>query len=282
MFHTVLIWGTGLMGSAFGSALITAGLAKEVYGVDALPGRARKAMSLGCVTHVAKRAKDILPQADLVVLAMPVDQILSCLKDVAVQVDDKTLVLDLGSAKATILTEADRHFKAGNLVGCHPMAGSEKHGPQKSGDNLFFQKKIFVVPGQSSSPKNIKKAMALWRSLGARPQQVSAGEHDRVMALVSHFPQLVASTLVAAFDGKGLKDVFKNHAGQGWRDTTRIAASDAKMWTAIFKQNQKNILTCLKTFSTQLGRMEKAIVQSDWRVVAREIKRAASFKKSLN
>lgn len=282
MFETVTILGTGLIGSSFGGALLKNNLAKKVIGVDLSHKRAKQAKTLGFVTHTVPHVESVLPRSDLVVLAMPVGLIHGSLSHVARDVSGETLVIDVGSTKGLIVREADRHFKNGNFVGCHPMAGSELWGPEGANADLFNKKKCFVVPAKKSRNPFVKKTTTLWRRLGAKPERMGAHEHDRIMALVSHLPHLVSSALAASFTGAKMKRIFQEYAGRGWRDTTRVAASDHTIWTMVFEQNQKNLLSGLREFRCLMNGFEKAIASRNWKEVSRLLQRSAAFRREMD
>jgi prephenate dehydrogenase len=257
-FPNVVLVGVGLMGGSLARALLRLHLATDVVGF----GRSRKslaeALKLGLVTRIGGNLKKELAGADLVVLAQPVCSIRDWIVANAQFISPKALVVDLGSTKAGIIEAAERYFTCGQFVGCHPMAGTEKSGPRAAVINLFRDKTCFIVKSKASSSRTLNLARALWQSVGANPVLISATAHDKLMAWVSHVPQAVASALMLAV-GKTAPSGWRGCVGSGFRDTTRIAASPAGMWTDIFLENAENVADGLKSVRETLGRLEKAV-----------------------
>lgn len=277
MFDTVMIVGTGLMGGALGGAIVKKRLARHVIGFDLKKKNGVRAKSLRQVTQVSRDFLAELKRADLIMLAVPVSATAKILGRIAGHVSRNCLVMDLGSVKADMVRAGDCYFPHGQFVGCHPMVGSEKSGPQPVSTQFFSGKKCFVCPGKKSSRQNIAKAMHFWRALGAVPVLMSAGEHDRAMAIVSHLPQMISSVLVASLAQK--KNLFrvKKYAGPAWRDTTRIAASDARMWIPVFDQNKKNLLPLLRRLQHLLAEMETALQGGDLKKISKMMLAARKF-----
>lgn len=275
MFDTVIIVGTGLIGGSIGGALLRRRLARRVIGFDVARKNLVKATSLRLVTHVSKNFFSELAQADLVVVAVPVADEPKMLKQLALHVSENCLVMDVGSVKAGIVKAGDKYFPNGQFVGCHPIAGSEKSGPQAGTHDLFGGKKCFVVPGKKSTRKKITGAVRFWKALGAMPVIMPAQEHDRIMAIVSHLPQMVSSALVASLAGKKNLFCVKKYAGSGWRDTTRIAASDAKVWLPVFNENKKNLLPLLTRLRHLLEGIEGAMRSGDLKKIKEMMNRAS-------
>lgn len=275
MFDKVLIVGTGLIGGSIGGALLKNRLARQVIGFDRHKKNAVSARALRLITRVSGDFLADVRRADVLVLAVPLSAGAKILKQVAKHVSENCLVMDVGSVKAGIVKAGDKYFPNGQFVGCHPMAGSEKSGPQAGTHDLFGGKKCFVVSGKKSTRKKITGAVRFWKALGAMPVVMPAKDHDRIMAIVSHFPQMVSSALVASLAGKKNFSYVKKYAGSGWRDTTRIAASDEKMWAPVFNENKKNLLPLLTRLRHLLEGIEGAMRSGDLKKIKEMMSRAS-------
>jgi prephenate dehydrogenase len=199
----------------------------------------------------------------LIVVAVPVGEGPKVLAQIAKDVSRGCLVIDVGSVKTGIVRAGDRYFSMGQFVACPPMAGSEKSGTQSGTQGLFSGKKCFVVPGKKSGRQALARVFRLWRALGAVPVSLPARKHDRVMAAVSHLPQLLSSALVASLAGQKKRSAVKKYAGSGWRDMTRLAASDENVWVPIFTENKKNLLPLLARLKDLLQEAEAALKSGD-------------------
>lgn len=278
LFKSVFIVGTGLIGGSLGEALLRHGLTDNVIGFDAKKKNTWLARRRGLITHVTQKFEEPCQKADLVVLAAPVDFIPDLMRKIVPHVTKSTLVIDVGSTKTDIVRTGDRCFPCGQFVGCHPMAGSERCGPDAAQGDLFLKKKCFIVPGKKTSSVKVRLAKKMWRLLGAEPVCLTSIEHDLAMAVVSHFPQLVSSALAASVAQKKNWRAVKNFSGNGWRDTTRIAASGADLWLPVFRQNRDSLLDLLTRFQQILKIMEGALRRHQDEPLRRLMKMAQEFK----
>lgn len=278
--HATLI-GVGLIGGSLARDLRRLGLVRGVTGFSRTPANLRYALNHKVITHIGGSLKRELERSDLVILAEPVEALLKRLPVVARLARPNALVIDVGSTKGAIVDRAERLFKASNFVGCHPMAGREVSGVRASLLGLFKGKTTVITPGKGTRRAMIARARALWTAVGARVVVMSAKEHDQRVALSSHLPQLIASTLmnVAARQAR-LKDLARC-LGNGFRDTTRIAASDAGMWREIFSQNRRHLVALIAAFQTQLARVKTAIEQKNNATVFDFMQTAANHRRRL-
>lgn len=221
---------------------------------------------------------------DLIILSIPVRGIESFLKKWGEQISPNTLVMDVGSTKIKIMKLAKRHLPHGNFVGTHPMAGAEKSGVKAICENLFDGKTCFLLKSQNGKPKFYKKAKALWQCVGAKTVEIDTRLHDELMAGMSHIPHLVAFALVQSFQQQKkqeLNSLLKKHAGGGFKDTTRIAASSPEMWRDIFLDNKENMLRGLKRLRKEMDQIEKYLKEDDEKKVYEWIQEASEFRKRI-
>jgi len=254
--------GTGLIGGSVGLALRRAGLV--VRGLDREPGRVDDAKRLGVVDEVARSVEEAVTGADLVVVAVPVGQVAT----VAVAALDAgaPVVTDVGSAKGAVVAavEADRPGHAARFVGGHPMAGSEQDGLDGADADLFVGATWVLTPTERTDEEAFQTVRTLVRSLGAEVLAVTPEDHDALVAMVSHVPQLAATTLmdVAAHHGEEHATLLRLAAG-GFRDMTRIAASAPGIWSDICVANGDAIVRALDDYLAALERVRALLVDAD-------------------
>ena len=264
MIRRLAVVGLGLLGGSVAKAARAHGVAAEIVGIGRDPARIDAARRDGAVDAVTTDLAAALRNADLVVLATPVRTLGRLLEDVARAVGPETIVTDVGSTKAALVTIAGRLARAYPLrfVGSHPMAGSEQSGYAHARADLFHGATVIVTPTETSAPAAVKMVTAFWEALGAtRVLALDPDTHDRAVAAISHLPHLVAFALVDAVERlePGAFDV----AARGFRDTTRIAAADATMWEEIFLANRGALAAGLDAFRAALADLERLITAED-------------------
>lgn len=263
MIPRLAIVGVGLLGGSVAKAARERGLAREIVGIGRDASRLEPALRDGVLDRATVDLADGLRGADLVVLGMPVLVIERMLPAVAAAVGEEALVTDVGSTKATIVTAADalaarRPF---HFVGSHPMAGSERAGYAVARGDLFERATVIVTPTDATSPQAVKDIASLWEAMGGRVSQLDPATHDRVVAAISHLPHLVAFALVAGahrFEAGSF-----DFAARGFRDTTRIAASDPVVWQEIFRGNREALLASVGRFREALAEIEGLVDRGD-------------------
>ena len=227
--------------------------------------------------EVSESAEDACHGADLVVIAAPVDKIIPLTRQIAPQLKSGAIVTDVGSVKGEIArlghtTLAPRaHF-----VGAHPMAGSEKTGWEHGTADLFKRRTCFVTPVPDSDEKAVSQVAAFWHALGADVVTVGADEHDEIVAHISHLPQVLASTLCGFLATKN--HAWRNFAGGGLRDTTRIAGSDPQLWRSILEQNRDEVLRALRKYQDELHQFQIALANRDYVEIAARIERGKAYR----
>lgn len=263
MTERVAVVGTGLIGGSIALGLRRSSPSASVVGYDRDPGSLEVALGLGAVSAGAASAEEAVSDADLVVLAIPVDQIPAACRALAGVVTRDAIVTDVGSAKAEVVAHGEAAFGA-RFAGGHPMAGSERHGIGAADAGLFDSAWWILTPTQATSPTAYNGAARLATRLGAKPVAVDPSVHDTLVARLSHLPQLTASALVATAVAAGDRDALLGLAAGGFRDVTRIASSNPDLWIAILRSNRKAILEALAALQGRLAGVGAMIEAGEW------------------
>lgn len=255
MFNKVVIFGTGLIGGSLGFALKRQGLAGQIIGLSRHRSNAELARRMGAIDRVGS-SLEAAQDADLVILAAPVETIINIAPDLAQRLKKGCLVIDVASTKEKIVSRLNRLIP--DFVGCHPLAGSEKKGISNSQLDIFTGSICIITPAPSTSKSALKKAKSLWKKLGAHILLMPAARHDRILGFTSHLPHAAAFSLIAS-----IPDKFLRISSGGLADTTRIAASDKLLWSQIFLSNRKNLLSSISAFQTKLAEFKLALANND-------------------
>jgi prephenate dehydrogenase len=215
--------------------------------------------------------------AQLVVIAAPGDRIVPLAQQIAPHLAPGAIVTDVGSVKGEIarLGHAALGSRA-HFIGSHPMAGSEKTGWENARPDLFSQRTCFVTPLAASDPAAVETVVGFWRDLGGEPVTLSPDTHDEIVAHISHLPQVLASSLCALLAQKN--PAWRNFAGGGLRDTTRIAASDPQLWRTILEQNRDEVLRALGAFADELHGFQAALANRDYTEVTARLERGRAYR----
>lgn len=259
----VSILGTGLIGGSVGLALKAALPGLQVIGYDIELLSAEAAVARGAIDQVAFSVDEACVDADLVLLCMPVDLIPGTLGKLAVAARRKAIVSDVGSAKATVVAEGER-LLGGRFVGGHPMTGSERHGIAAADATLFHGAHWVLTPTTLTTSESYAAVASFVTLVGARPVALDPSAHDALVARLSHLPQLAASAIVELAAGAGDRAALLGLAGPGFRDVTRIAASDPDLWVAIIRANTKAVVDSLNSLEARLGALGEAIQAGRW------------------
>ncbi|MFQ5840096.1 MAG: prephenate dehydrogenase [Candidatus Methylomirabilales bacterium] len=282
-FATVGVIGLGLIGGSVAHGCRTRGLAARVIGVDTDPGHRRTALRRGLVDEALEQIDSGLEQAELVLLAVPVGAMERVAAAVGARLAPQVVVTDVGSVKGAIVPVLERALGDGvQYVPGHPIAGTERSGPEAASGNLFEGHLCVLTPTACTASAATQAVRALWEGLGARVVTMAPGDHDEIFGAVSHLPHVVAYALVNAVldrEGEGV-DLVQFSAG-GFRDFTRIAASNPGMWRDILLLNREAILRALTRFRGSLERITEAIAQGDGEAIMAELERARELKGRL-
>jgi prephenate dehydrogenase len=262
-WETVAIIGVGLIGGSIGLALRKRKLARRVVGIGRRAESLQAALDYGCVTHTTTSIAEGVQQAQIVVVCTPVESVAGTVAEAAGHCPPGCVITDAGSTKAQLVARAEKLLAdrlPGRMpfVGSHPLAGSEKNGPQAATADLLMGRVVIVTASAISDREVVAAIEAFWQSLGARVVRMSPQDHDAALARTSHLPHLVASALSAATPA----DLLPLTA-TGWQDTTRIAAGDAELWRQIFLANREATLKALADFETVLAGFRAALEAAD-------------------
>jgi len=226
---------------------------------------------------VADTPEAAVRDVSLVFICAPVDQIISLVRQIAPALKPGAIVTDVGSVKGEICRLSTAAVEGqGFFVGSHPMAGSEKTGWEHGRANLFAGRTTFVTPLPDTDPQAAEKVAAFWTALESEVATVAPDIHDEIVAHISHLPQVLASTLCASLAKRNVG--WRNFAGGGLRDTTRIAGSDPKLWKTILEQNRDEVLRALRAYQEELHGMERALANRDWFEVQAIMERAKAYR----
>jgi len=257
-FRQVSVIGLGLIGGSIAAGIKQQGLASSVCAWDANAASLALGHDLGVIDSIAADIHEATAQADLIILAVPVQSMEQVLRDIDLK---DQVITDVGSVKGIAVEAARRVFGKlpENFIPGHPIAGSEKQGVVAADPNLFRQHKVILTPEEASNPAAIARVEKLWRGLGADVVRMSVSHHDDVLAQTSHLPHLLAYALVDTLSAGGDSlEVFEYAAG-GFRDFSRIAASDPTMWSDIFQANKEPLVQALDQYLLKLETLKQLI-----------------------
>ncbi len=273
LFNKVAIIGTGLIGGSIALAIKKKDLALRIVGVSRHRNTLIWARKCRAIDN-GSQDLSIIRDADLVILATPVNTILNLAKEISNFIREDTIVTDVGSTKKEIVSKLSKIFP--NYVGSHPLAGSEKRGVTNAEAGIFKGSLCILTPVESTPPKVLKKINNLWSRLGARVVFLSPDTHDRILSFVSHLPHAVAFSLIKAVPDKYLK-----FGATGLKDSSRIALSDSRLWADIFLSNRKDILKSIESFQNNLSRIKSAINKRDQEALIKFLKEAQKKRQAL-
>lgn len=265
MFEQLGLIGCGLMGSSFALALKRAGLVKRVIGYSKSPTTTQKALAKGIIDVEASSALLAVSGADLVLISVPVAATESILKSIYHIVHARTLIMDVGSTKQDVVKAARTALreKMGCFVPCHPIAGKELSGVDHADVDLYTGRRVILTPTEKTQTVQLQKATELWKALRCDVHNMSAASHDAAYAVVSHLPHMLGFALMNSILAQDDSKEYLSLAGTGFRDFSRIAASEPKMWTDIMLANKTELLAQSKAFRRSLQAMEVLIQEGD-------------------
>jgi len=265
MFEQLGLIGCGLMGGSFALALKRAGLVKRVVGYSKSPSTTERARQLGVIDVEAPSALLAVSGADIVLIAVPVAATEATFKAIRHLVTPQMLIMDVGSTKRDVIDAGRRALRdhIGSFVPAHPIAGKEVSGVEHADPDLYAGKQVILTPIDRTQPVQLQKAVDVWNALGCRVQQMSPEAHDAAFASVSHLPHLLAFALMNSIAGQPQGKDFLSLAGPGFRDFSRIAASDPHVWRDILISNREELLTQSKIFQRHLQALELMIANGN-------------------
>jgi cyclohexadieny/prephenate dehydrogenase len=266
VFDRVALLGLGLIGSSIARAARACGAAGRVIASDASADVRRRVEALGIADEVTATNAEAAAQSDLVIACVPVGQSGAVAAEIAPHLERGAIVSDVGSVKSSVLADMAPHFDPGvHFIPAHPVAGTEYSGPEAGFAELFLDRWCILTPPPQAEAGAVRRLTAFWQALGANVETMSAPHHDLVLAITSHVPHLIAYTIVGTAEDLETvtrSEVMKFSAG-GFRDFTRIAASDPTMWRDVFLHNREAVLEMLGRFNEDIAALARAIRWGD-------------------
>ncbi len=260
-FARVAIIGMGLIGSSLARAIRAAMPTVQLVVSDADEDVRERVIQLGLADDVADGAGAAVVDADLVILCVPVGAMAAVAAEIAPELSPDTVVSDVGSVKESVARVLGAALPGVHVIPAHPVAGTEKSGPDSGFASLFHGRWCIITPPPRADQMMVERLAEFWRRLGARVEMMDAAHHDRVLAVTSHLPHLIAYSIVGTasdLEAVTKAEVIKYSAG-GFRDFTRIAASDPVMWRDVFLNNREAVLELLGRFTEDLVALQRAI-----------------------
>ena len=282
-FQRVAIIGLGLLGGSIGLAIrqYLPGVATSGYDRD--PETRRRAATRGLADRIGESAADAVRDCDLVIFCVPPGAMREAAREVASALPAGALVSDVGSCKQSIAAALAEALPSHAIIPAHPVAGTENSGPDAGFAELFQNRWCIVTPPDDANPHQLTKLVQFWEALGANVEVMEAGHHDLVLAVTSHLPHLIAYTIVGTasdLEDVTQSEVIKYSAG-GFRDFTRIAASDPTMWRDVFIANKDAVLEMLQRFTEDLTALQRAIRTGDGQMLFDQFSRTRAIRRSI-
>jgi len=285
LFHRLALIGIGHIGSSIARALkLTPGTVERLVISDTSPAHLKRAEELGLGDEYFADPAEAVSGADGVILCTPVGSFAAISQAIAPHLAPGCILSDVGSTKQSVIRDVGPHVPQGvSFVPAHPLAGTEFSGPDAGLADLFKGRWCLLTPPEGTDEDAVKKIEALWAALGARTARMTAAHHDRVIAIVSHLPHLIAFTICGTADDLAdeTREEVLQFAASGFRDFTRIAASDPVMWRDIFINNKDALLEMFARFSEDAQSMARAVRWNDTGYIEDRINRSRKIRKSL-
>ncbi|MEE9290352.1 MAG: prephenate/arogenate dehydrogenase family protein [Alphaproteobacteria bacterium] len=283
-FNRVALIGLGLIGSSLARAIKRHGLAGEIVGHARSKETREVALGLGFIDRASETAAAAVKGADLVVIAVPVGVTGAIAQEIAPALGAGAIVTDVGSVKGAVVDAVGPHIPEGvHFVPAHPVAGTEKSGPEAGFAELFEGRWCIITPPPGTDAEAVTRVSSLWRAVGSEVDTMDPHHHDMVLAITSHLPHLIAYTIVGTatdLENHLQREVIKFAAG-GFRDFTRIAASDPVMWRDVFLANKDAVLEMLGRFDADLTALQRAIRYGDGAALEEIFKRTRAIRRSI-
>jgi cyclohexadieny/prephenate dehydrogenase len=283
-FKRMALIGFGLIGGSIARAAREQGLAGEIVATARSATTRARVTELGIVERVLDTNVEAVKDADLVILCIPVGACGAVAQEISSHLKPGAIVSDVGSVKGAVVRDMASHLPATvHFVPAHPVAGTEHSGPDSGFAELFIDRWCILTPPEGTEASAVEKLRAFWAALGARVEIMTPDHHDLVLAITSHLPHLIAYTIVGTADELAQvtsSEVIKFSAG-GFRDFTRIAASDPVMWRDVFLANKEAVLEMLGTFNEDLSRLTRAIRRGDGEALFEHFTRTRAIRRGI-
>src|SRR3954469_17723515 len=284
VFNRVALIGMGLIGSSIARAARAQGAVGSIVATARSAATRRRVAELGLADQVVETNAAAVEGADLVILCILVGASGPVAREIGPHLQPGAIVSDVGSVKGSVLRDMAPFIPAGvHLVPAHPVAGTEYSGPDAGFAELFVNRWCILTPPPDANPDAVERLAAFWRMLGANVETMTADHHDLVLAVTSHLPHLIAYTIVGTADELGQvtrSEVLQFSAG-GFRDFTRIAASDPTMWRDVFLTNKDAVLEMLGRFSEDLATLTRAIRRGDGETLFNQFTRTRAIRRGI-
>jgi cyclohexadieny/prephenate dehydrogenase len=284
LYNRLALIGMGLIGSSIARAARAQGVVREIVATAHSAATRRRVAELGLADQVAENNAAAVVGADLVIVCVPVGTCGAVAAEIGPQLATGSTLSDVGSVKAAVVRDMAPHLPPGvHFVPAHPVAGTENSGPDAGFAGLFVDRWCILTPVEGGDAAATERLAEFWRSLGAHVETMPAPHHDLVLAITSHLPHLIAYTIVGTADELGevtQSEVLKFSAG-GFRDFTRIAASDPTMWRDVFLTNKDAVLEMLGTFNEDLSRLTRAIRRGDGEALFAHFARTRAIRRGI-
>ena len=284
LFPRIALIGFGLIGGSIARAARAQGLVGEIVATARSAKTRSRVEELGIVDRVVNSNAAAVKDADLVILCIPVGACGPVAEEIAPQLKPGAIVSDVGSVKGAVVRDMAPHLPDGvHFIPAHPVAGTEHSGPDSGFAELFIDRWCILTPPEGADPNAVERLRAFWAGLGARVDVMTPDHHDMVLAITSHLPHLIAYTIVGTADeleGVTQSEVLKFSAG-GFRDFTRIAASDPTMWRDVFLTNKDAVLEMLGTFNEDLSKLTRAIRRGDGEALFEHFSRTRAIRRGI-
>ena len=284
LFHRIALIGFGLIGGSIARAAKLQGLAGEIVTTARSEKTRARVQELGIVDRVVATNAEAVAGADLVILCIPVGACGAVAGEIAPHLAPGAIVSDVGSVKASIVKDMAPHIPSTtHFVPAHPVAGTEHSGPDSGFAELFIGRWCILTPPEGTEGDAVQRLRSFWAALGAKVEIMTPEHHDLVLAITSHLPHLIAYTIVGTADELGKvtsSEVIKFSAG-GFRDFTRIAASDPTMWRDVFLANKEAVLEMLGTFNEDLSKLTRAIRRGDGEALFEHFTRTRAIRRGI-
>ena len=266
LFPRITLIGLGLIGSSLARGIQQLGLAGKLVATDASPEVRARAVEIKLADRIADDNASAVMDSDLIISCVPVGRAGDVAQSIAPHLKPGAIISDVGSVKASVLSAMSEHLPDNvHFIPAHPVAGTENSGPDSGFAELFMNRWCILTPPDGADTAAVEKLSALWSALGANVEIMGAAHHDLVLAVTSHLPHLIAYTIVGTADE--LEDVTRSEvlkfSAGGFRDFTRIAASDPTMWRDVFLTNKDAVLEMLGAFQEDLSKLTRAIRRGD-------------------
>ncbi|MFZ0058189.1 MAG: prephenate/arogenate dehydrogenase family protein [Pseudolabrys sp.] len=284
LFNRLALIGAGLIGSSIARAARAQGAARTIVATARSPKTRRRVAELGLADQVVESNAAAVEGADLVIVSIPVGECGTVAKEIGPHLAAGAVVSDVGSVKGAIVRDMAPYLpKNVHFIPAHPVAGTEYSGPDAGFAELFVNRWCILTPPVGADAKMVEKLAAFWRLLGANVELMAPDHHDLVLAITSHLPHLIAYTIVGTADelqAVTRSEVLKFSAG-GFRDFTRIAASDPTMWRDVFLANKDAVLEMLGRFNEDVSALTKAIRKGDGDALFEHFERTRAIRKGI-